>query len=250
MDKITKLVPLIDGDLLVYRCGFSADAQAKRDNLQPEDDYLEWALGNTRTTIEGILANFPEAPTFEMYLSGPTNFRDSVATIQPYKGTRDPTHKPKYYKEIKDYLKGYWNATVVDGMEADDAIGIAQWSKPDKSTVICSIDKDMLMIPGYHFNWVKGNLHKASLLEANQHFYRQMLEGDRVDNIPGIKGVGPVTVNKLFEETNGDLAKIKSKVLDYYKTQYKEASGPAYHEVATLLFIRREENKTYKDYGL
>lgn len=245
----TKLNPLIDGDLLVYRCGFSADAQAKRDGCM-EDNYLEWALGNTRTTVEGILQRFPDCSYSEMYLTGKNNFRESIATMQQYKGTRDPNHKPKYYKEVKEYLKGAWNAHVVDGIEADDAIGIHQWKYPDKTTVIVSNDKDMKMIPGNHWNWVTGEETTISLNEANLHFYRQMLEGDRVDNIPGIKGVGPKTVDKLFEELDRDLGKVKAKVEEYYRKQYGDQWDLAYDEVGTLLFIQREKDKTYHDYGL
>lgn len=248
MDKI-KLSPLIDADLLLYRCGFAADAQAKREGKEG-DDYVQWALENTRTTIDAILHQFPEADYSKLYLTGKFNFRDKVATMLPYKGNRDPSHKPKYYQEVRDYLVGVWGAEVIDNMEADDAIGMAQWAKPDRSTIIVSTDKDMLMIPGNHYNWVKGTFSNVGLKEANQNFYRQMLEGDRTDNIPGINGVGPVTVNKLFEDTKGDLGSIKNKVIEYYDKQYGLKSKKAYHEVATLLFIKREKDKNYNDYGL
>lgn len=252
MPQKTNVTPLIDADLLLYRCGFSADAQAKREwgDKYQEEEYLEWALGNTRTTIEGILSRFPDSQNFRLFLSGHSNFREQVASLQPYKGNRDSLHKPKYYAEVKDYLKNYWKAEVIDGREADDALGCEQWKHPDKSTCIVSTDKDMLQIPGNHFNWVKGEFKTVKLAEANHHFYRQMLEGDRVDNIPGIRGVGPKTVDKLFELCAGDLSLVKTKVIEYYDEQYGDRSAECYKEVATLLFIQREEGKTYDHYGL
>lgn len=248
----TNVTPLIDADILLYRCGFSADAQAKREfgESYKDEEYLEWALGNTRTTIEGILSKFPDSQNFQLYLSGSANFREQVASLKPYKGNRDSAHKPKYYAEVKDYLTNYWKAEVINGREADDALGCAQWAKPDKSTCIVSTDKDLLMIPGNHYNWVKDEFKVVKLAEANHHFYRQMLEGDRVDNIPGITGVGPKTVDKLFEECAGDLSKVKQRVIEYYDKQYGNKSSECYQEVATLLFIQREEGKSYGDYGL
>lgn len=248
----TNVTPLVDADILLYRCGFSADAQAKREfgESYKDEEYLEWALGNTRTTIEGILSKFPDSQNFQLYLSGSANFREQVASLKPYKGNRDHAHKPKYYTEVKDYLTNYWKAEVINGREADDALGCAQWAKPDKSTCIVSTDKDLLMVPGRHFNWVKDEFKMITLSEANHHFYRQMLEGDRVDNIPGITGVGPKTVDKLFDECAGDLSTVKQKVIEYYDKQYGNRSSECYQEVATLLFIQREEGKSYDHYGL
>lgn len=248
----TNTRPLLDGDILLYRCGFSADAQAKREfgNKAKHEDYLSWALGNTRTTIEGVLARFPDSKESNIYLTGAGNFREQIASILPYKGNRDPQAKPKYYSEIKTYLLDYWQAETVNGREADDALGCEQYKHRDKSTIICSIDKDLRQIPGWHFNWVKDEYSYVKMNDANQYFYRQMLEGDRTDNIPGIYGVGPKTVDKMLEECAGDLSAIKVKVEEYYDKQYGATAGMAYDEVATLLFIQREEGKGYKDYGL
>lgn len=248
-EKMSKLIPLLDGDILVYRCGFSADSQAKKDGVV-NTDYLNWALANTKTTVENILSQFPQAETFTMYLNGEGNFRDETATIQKYKGNRDELHKPKYYSEIKTYLIHNYGAVLVDGRESDDALGCHQFAHPDRSTCIVSIDKDLNMIPGYHYNWVKEDFYNVSMLDANLMFYRQMLEGDRTDNIPGIRGVGPKTVDKLFKEYNNDLEKIKLKVEYYYEEQYQDGWEMAYDEVGKLLFIQREEGKTYSDYGL
>src|SRR5690606_41714779 len=76
----------------------------------------------------------------------------------PTRRSSDLARKPYWYDEIRDYLIRRWGAEVVDGQEADDAIGIAAWNSykecPEYS-IIASIDKDLRMIPGYHYNWVK-----------------------------------------------------------------------------------------------
>lgn len=251
---------LIDADILLYRCGFSADSQVKaelarevaeeypdwseqevKDNafLRLQDrDYVNYALGNTRTTIESIIEG---RKSHQLYLTGKGNFRETVATIQPYKGNRDPTHKPKYYNEIKQYLIDRWNAVVIDGMEADDALGIAQWAARDKSTIICSIDKDLMMIPGWHYNITSKETEWVSLAQANKMFFWQMLVGDSTDNIPGITGMGKKRSSTLLDPLEGDESAMKEAVWDYYVKQHGDNAANVWNEVAQLLFIKREQ---------
>lgn len=143
-----------------------------------------------------------------------------------------------------------WQAEVVNGRETDDALGCEQLAAPKKTTVIVTIDKDLKMIPGFNYNWVKDELIYINKTEAALHFYRQMLQGDTVDNIPGIKGVGPKTIDKLLEQAEHDPIKMQAIVKDLYRKQYGEQADAAYHEVGTLLWMQRKEGDNYTDYGL
>jgi 5'-3' exonuclease len=209
-----------------------------------ERDYIHWALTNTKTAVEDVLHNaFPEHPWYKGYLTGKGNFRDEIATIKKYKGNRDPKHKPKYYAEIRQYLLDVYKAELVTGKEADDAVATEQWSHPDKSTVIVSIDKDLDMIPGYHYNPKKGLFYYVTIDEANLAFFRQMLVGDSTDNIPGITGLGPVKSRKLLPD--GMAADEAANVV---RAEYLREYGPdkwqeAYAEVATLLWMIRKEGE-------
>ena len=51
-------------------------------------------------------------------------------------------------------------------------MGIYQMA--NKDTVICSIDKDLLMIPGEHYDFVKGIYREQFTIPAIRHFYRQL----------------------------------------------------------------------------
>lgn len=256
------LTPLIDCDILVYRCGFAADSQVKRDVLEqsggiPEEDlkqileqtdYLNFALGNVKSVMHEVLDTFRVAPSpagdkqgYRAFLTGSGNFREQLATILPYKGNRDELHKPKYYREIKSYLVDIWRATVVHGREADDALGCEQWKHKDRSTCIVTIDKDLDMVPGYHYNWVKKEFYDVSLDDANKFLFYQMLTGDRTDNIPGINKIGEVRATKLLDGL--DLESARNVVISKYREQYGEAWEQAYNEVAGLLWIQRIEGK-------
>lgn len=231
--NIKALNTIIDGDILVYRNGFAAK----------EDEPLEYTLHTVKCTLEAIHDKFPEREWYKIYLSGKNNYREEIATMQVYKGNRDPSHKPQYYQEIKDYLVNVHGAEIVDGMEADDAQGIMQWKHKDKSTVIVGIDKDLKMIPGFHYNYVKDVLEYVNLKDANAFFFQQMLMGDRTDNIPGIKGLGEVRSAKLLEPCDKDVIKMREVVMQEYEKQYGEDAQRAYEEVSNLLWIRREPDQ-------
>jgi 5'-3' exonuclease len=240
-------VPLLDCDVLTYRAGFAADSQAKKEwgkDKYLEHDYPEWALGNVKTVINDTMNKLNcSNKNAEYYLTGKGNFREEIATIKKYKGNRDPNHKPKYYKEIRDYLLTVVEATLCEGYEADDAMAMAQWAKPDRSTCIVSIDKDLNMIPGWHFNWISGELYDVGLEEANRNFYLQMLIGDTTDNIPGIKGIGKATAPKLLPARAGE-ASWQATVKNLYQKQYGLEYEAAMREVAMLLWMWRKPNDT------
>jgi 5'-3' exonuclease len=67
--------------------------------------------------------------------------------------------------------------------------------------MICTIDKDLDMIPGMHYNFVKIKCILCNQLTALKFFYKQMLIGDTSDHIFGIKGIGPVKAEKLLKDT-------------------------------------------------
>ena len=207
---------------------------------------------------------FRSAEHYKVYLTGKGNFRDDVASILPYKGNRDDLHKPIHYDAIKQYLIDVWDAEVIEGMEADDAMAIAQsdalvWDFDERadrflpeegSTVICTIDKDLRMVPGYHYNWNKDE-HPVwvSEVEGIKWFYTQLLTGDMTDNIQGIPGVGPKKAEKILEgcETEEEMYdNVWNAYRDYLypdgvkHPQLLEKVNDMVLENAQLLFMVRE----------
>lgn len=250
----SNLIPLWDMDILQYRCGFAADAQLKKEAREAEPmasdetimqmigevDYENIALHNVKTVVEAVNTKF-NGEAARYFVNGSNNFRETVATLKPYKGNRDTNHKPKYYREIKNYMVQVLGAEECHGMETDDMLGIVQCSTPN--TVIVSTDKDLQMIPGYNFNWVKGELKFIEPEEANMMFWYQMLTGDATDNIPGIVGIGDKRALKFIDKYDGDLARVKAGVEQEYQKQYGNTWREAMTEVATLLWIRRSNEE-------
>lgn len=229
------LAPLVDADIITYRCGFAVK----------EDEPVEYALQTVKTALENILSNFPDAPYHKLYLTGGGNYREKVAITKPYKGNRDPANKPFYYKEIRDYLRDRHDAILVDDMEADDMLGIEQWKNKDRSTVICSIDKDLLCIPGYHYNFVKQELQYVPLAEANKNFWKQVVMGDPTDNIVGLPKYGVKAAEKIISSTDGSWMEMYTRVLQEYEAVYRDEGAAKFKEMATLVWILREPFKNF-----
>jgi DNA polymerase-1 len=205
-------------------------------------DYTHIALHNVKSVMEHLTERF--SSNYRAFIYDGGNFREALATLKAYKGNRDKKHKPKYYREIKDYLVERWKAELVSGQESDDALGIAQYTAPAGTTVICSNDKDMKMIPGYHYNWVKEELEFVNEEEADLMLFWQMLVGDSTDNIPGINRIGEKTATKLIAECNS-VQDAQKLVTDLYAKQYGNELGTMYYnEISNLLWIRREPNQS------
>jgi hypothetical protein len=192
---------LIDGDLLVYAIGY---IKGEDGNERP------WPLvaSNLNQSIRNIVDDCG-ADSYRLYLTSDdrSNFRIQTATIKEYKGNRK-TEKPFWYQTIRNYLILERDAEIVRFMEADDALGVAQCESlhhqaqgledprypkvPDwDTTIICSLDKDLDTIPGWHYNWHKKEKYYVDDIQALRNFYCQLLVGDTADNIHGLSGVGP-----------------------------------------------------------
>ncbi len=231
----SRLVPIIDCDSLIYRIGFASD-NSKDEYGNPVDEPLENCLHSLKMSIAAILEAFEPTDKARIFLQGNGNYRDRVATIQPYKGNRDPSKRPRYYDEMRQYLVDYWGAEVVDGMETDDKCVIEQWKHRDRSTCLAHIDKDLDQCPGHHFNFVKKEFYYVNLEEANKKFWTQVLTGDTTDNIRGIPKVGPKTAEKILSGLT-DWTDMYVRVRQEYENR---GIGNEFHENATLLWLMRE----------
>ncbi len=272
---------LIDGDIVLYRSAFAAERAEYQLHQEGKDSVtfpskaeltayckthgisdftaerkrivepLENALGNTKEILEKIL-DVLETNTFDVFLTGTGNYR---RLIPSYKANRDPSMKPYWTAEVIEYMKKYWKATVVNGIEADDAIGIHHHYGDDKhKTVIVSTDKDLDTLPGWHYNWVKQELYEVSPDEANKNFWTQMLVGDNADNIRGVPGVGPKRAAAILG-TSTSLYNTVELVENEYKKAFGEKWQREFDINYTLLNICLDEDEVKlfteraKEYG-
>lgn len=227
---------LLDGDVLLYQFG-----SAKDDEGNP----LKWPFVQQRldTKINSIVIG-SGATEYEVHVSGDNNFRQTEATIKPYKGNR-PSDKPFWHQKVKEYLilSKKHKTVVVDGMEADDSMSIEQYKHNFEGTIICSPDKDLKMVPGWHYRWDTSTLKEIpplyiSEIEGLRWFYTQLLTGDATDNIPGLYMVGPVKAKKLLDGLTEPLS-LYSVVHREYQLRFGSYWRMFMHENARLLWMLR-----------
>jgi len=223
---------LIDGDIIAYRAAFSTEQMGSQDTRNKVDDLIQFILDST------VL--FPEIGLdYVVYLTGKGNFRDNIAKSHPYKGNRKSVQKPRHLQTARDHMESKYQAIISKGEEADDLIA-KEAARLDYHACVASIDKDMLQIPCWHFNIVRGDYLKVEPYGGIKFFYTQILTGDTADNIVGLWKVGPVKAKKILEdaETEEDLWDCVVKAYDGNEDRVIEN--------ARLLWLRREEEEIWQ----
>lgn len=226
------MIALLDGDILVYRIGYASNNEHEKINKARMKEFIvDLLLDLDVEDYEGFITEVSS-----------DNFRHAIATTAPYKGTRNG-NKPMHYDALRDYLVNSWSFHSVRGQEADDSIG--QWAtKLGKEAIICSIDKDLDQIPGWHYNFVKRHKYYVDETEGFRRFCLQVLTGDRVDNVVGLRNIGPVKSASLYDEfcRNGsEKEHILRQVRDYYE-EHDEGGIEHFKENCRLLWIRRNSD--------
>lgn len=89
---------------------------------------------------------------------------------------------------------------IIDHLEADDMIGLAQ----DNDSCIVTIDKDLDCITGWHYNFVKEMLYYVGAHDAKYNFYFQLLCGDPADNVKGAAGIGKAKATRILDGCETD----------------------------------------------
>lgn len=183
MDKPN--VAFVDADFLVYRIGFSCG----------ENETVQIAKNRLTEWFNDIVFIRLACEDYEAFITGKTNFRHGIARTVPYKGNRKDVKKPPFYEELRSHLVAM-GATVSENQEADDDVAIRS---TQYQGYIVHVDKDLDQLPGWHYNPVQDKEYFLEPLEATRNFYSQLLQGDRTDNILGIKGIGPKKAEKLLK---------------------------------------------------
>lgn len=175
--------------------------------------------------------------TMDMFISGDSNFRKKI--YPEYKANRRTMIRPPMLEPLKQWALVHWEARVEDTLEADDLLGFAQTDE----TVIVSIDKDMLMIPGWHYNYVKDELKYVTNIDGLRHFYTQILVGDPADNIKGAKGIGAVKAERILRDAETEEEMLEA-VADYFSC-WEELDM-----TARLLWIQQKGRKDWNETGI
>ena len=199
---------------LIYRAHF---AFSKNPIVNSKGINTSAVYGFLNTLLELLNKEKPTHLAVAFDTKSPT-FRSEIFTEYKANRERQPEDIQVAIPIIKNFLE-HLNIKIVelDGFEADDIIGTLSGvlSEEEETQVfMMTPDKDFAQLVkenvflykpafmgrGVDILGVKEVLEKFKIKEVDQVIDFLGLQGDSVDNIPGIPGVGPKTAQKLLSE--------------------------------------------------
>ena len=220
------MTALIDADSIVYIVAW---------HHKEEEDTISgvYSVKAASDQLVQSILDYSKASTYIGSFSDSTNFRYRHYLFAPYKGNRRKKDEwvCKWEPYIKDHLADKWGFVTCPDLEADDVIsGLWHLMQPNDNLVICSPDKDLLQIPGLHYDYKKntGIVHIEEQV-AQLKLCHQMLTGDRTDNIKGIPAIGEVKASALVPH-HYSIEEMKTAVCHCYYKYFGEYYGPIIYE--------------------
>lgn len=153
---------------------------------------------NFQTILDGVEKFVGHIDEVYVAVSCPKkdNFRHSLPSFVEYKGNRTQP-KPYHLEGLREELDSQYDVIESHGLEADDILGM---HAHEIGTVLVSLDKDLLTVPGTHYNWVTDCMVKVDSAQALRKFYAQLYQGDTADNVLGVPGIGPLKAESAIKE--------------------------------------------------
>ncbi len=204
-----KTLHILDASSFIYRSFFALPP------LKTKEGFPTGAIyGFLRALLSIMKSERPEYLVVVFDHPAPTK-RDEV--YREYKAGRPTMPDPLRVQipVIKELLKLMGIPTLeVEGYEADDLIAVlaGRFSERGFKVKIYTPDKDMLQLVDGNvvvinpMNWEIFNREKVEEkfgVPPEKVVDYLALVGDKIDNIPGVKGVGPKTAVKLIERFGG-----------------------------------------------
>ncbi len=196
---------LVDGSSYLYRA-FHAMPPLTTSKGQPTG-----AVRGVINMLKRLAKDYPNSPITVIFDAKGKTFRDDI--YSDYKANRPsmPDDLRAQIEPLHAIIKAMGLPLIIEqGVEADDVIGTyaAQATKQDRAVVVSTGDKDMAQLVNEHITLVntmtetvmdtQGVEDKFGLPPSLIIDYLALM-GDKVDNIPGVPGVGEKTALALLQ---------------------------------------------------
>jgi 5'-3' exonuclease len=198
---------IVDADSLIYQIGWTT-ANAERAK-RAFDAMIQELMDRANTKTCYVL------------VKGDTNFRYFCDPFYKVK-RREADYTTPEVKARTEALLKYVQKTYgkcEDGGEADDwaAILMKQEILAGKTPLLCHIDKDLNMIPGWHYHIKMKDFYYQTPEQSFYFMMKQLLIGDMSsDSIPGLNKIGEV---KAAEKMRGKrLSELKALTIYLWQT--------------------------------
>ncbi|MFT5706066.1 MAG: DNA polymerase-1 [Oceanospirillaceae bacterium] len=198
---------LVDGSSYLYRA-FFASQQA---DLRTSEGLPSGAVRIVTSMMRSLVGQYPDSRIAVIFDAKGKTFRDDI--YPQYKANRPsmPDDLRAQIEPIHNIIRAMgFPLIAIEGVEADDVIGTyaAQATVAKTSLLISTGDKDMAQLVNEHVTLI--NTMNDTLMDVegvNEKFgippeliidYLALM-GDKVDNIPGVPGVGEKTALALLQ---------------------------------------------------
>lgn len=180
---------LIDADYLAYKsCAACEDEVDFGNDVIVVTSRFSDVLDMFQRELMSIAECMGMFDDFILFFSSPTNFRKKI--FPEYKGHRN-RKKPCGYKRLLNWCGENYITIMVDGLEADDALGVYATDpmEAEAGHILVSPDKDMRQIPGLLFD-LTNPVTEITKEEGDRWHLIQTMSGDQTDGYAGVPGIG------------------------------------------------------------
>ncbi|MDN3521227.1 DNA polymerase I [Halomonas ramblicola] len=211
-------IVLVDGSSYLYRA-FHALPPLTTSKGQPTG-----AIKGVLNMLKRLIKDYPDSPMAVVFDAPGKTFRDEL--FEEYKAQRPPM--PDDLRDQVEPLHACVEALglpllCIEGVEADDVIGTLarHATQAGRDAVISTGDKDMAQLVNDHItlvNTMKDETLDVAGVQAKFGLPPERiidflaLMGDKVDNIPGVPGVGEKTALGLLQGMDGGLETIYAEL--------------------------------------
>ncbi|RLQ22187.1 DNA polymerase I [Seongchinamella sediminis] len=241
-------IVLVDGSSYVYRAFHALPM------LTTSEGRNSGAVRGVISMLRKLVAEYPESPVAVVFDAKGKTFRDDI--FAEYKAQRPPM--PDELREQIEPIHGIVRAMglpflCIEGVEADDVIGTLarQASAQGRDVVISTGDKDMAQLVDRHttlVNTMTGTVLDEAGVKEKFGIPPELiidflaLMGDKVDNIPGVPGVGEKTALGLLQGLGG---------LDEIYASLDKVAGLSFRGAKSMgAKLEAEKDKAYLSYEL
>lgn len=209
--KQTAPIILVDGSSYLYRA-FHAMYKADLRNAAGEPT---GAVRGVTAMLRRLVKDYPNSTIAVIFDAKGKTFRDEI--YSEYKAQRPPMPDDlrAQIQPVHDIIRAMgFPLLAIEGVEADDVIGTLAREATEKGldVVISTGDKDMAQLVNQHITLVNTMTETVMDVEGVKAKFGLppeliidflALMGDKVDNIPGVPGVGEKTALALLQNLGG-----------------------------------------------
>ena len=250
---------LIDGSSYIFRAYFAIR------HLSTSSGFPTNAIYGFTAMLFKFIKDYDPKYLAMVFDSKSRTFRSDIYPL--YKANREtpPDDLIPQFDKIYDVVKAFSIPIVQkEGFEADDLIGTIARGNEDKKVdiVLVTGDKDFYQLVSPNIKLLDTMKNKVTDTEEVKNRFGVgpeavidvlALAGDKVDNIPGVKGIGEKTASKLISQFNSlegvyeNIAELKGKQKENLETDREMAFLSK--KLVTIKTDVDEIEKNYENYG-